>query len=218
LKEESETENKISLIEEHGLKGAMILVLSFLTPYIGNVLDGYIEDNLIMAVHREFIPITTELKTIKKEVAENRKALIKTVGSLVLSPSDIDYIARMAVAKQSIHKVKQIKSLLERNPQPTDGRYLFWEERMEKKIKNILVTNSQVYVRDLNHYQSVNVGFIGDYIWNEFPMNEFLDRVYEIALKSDVTDSGIIADDIMTYMLDIQNKFFNEMLIKMKEE
>ena len=218
-KELDTAELRMGFLKRYGWKGSIVLVLSLLAPYAGSLLDQYMSNRLITAVHKEFIPLNLRIDRTNEILLKSRAIAIEAHGKKVLSAKDIDYIARIAVKAQSIYKVQQIRELLDDNAVPVGGvefdRYVV---RMESRIKRILVSNSMVYVRALNRYQHKSIGNVGDYIWNNFPMEEFLTIVYDLALNTDCDNNDIKSDDIMTYMLEIQNSFFTEMHHKMKKE
>ncbi len=201
---------RIGFIQKYGVKGVAVLVLSMATPYIGTMLDNYNNDSVVRAVKSQVAPIKAELARLTNLVA-NCKG-----GVVALRATDIDYIARMAVKAQSVDKVKEIKELLYKHQGEllTDGQKI----RLTLQIKQVLITNSKVYVKALNSYQHHAIGRIGDYIWNTFPMDEFLHNTYDIAVYTSCSNPDNVGTDLMLYMLEIQDSFFKEMYYKMLEK
>ena len=69
-----------------------------------------------------------------------------------------------------------------------------------------------MYVADLNKYSHVKIGKVGDYIWNKFPMEAFLERVYSICVYTEETNIDRICDTLMDMMVNqAQPDFFDDM-------
>ena len=209
----------LHLAKKHGIMGTLAASAMVMSPMVVDLYGKWSTKQDGIIINRAIEPLHRELIKMNGILLKSRAVAIEAHGKNVLSAEDIDYIARMAVAKQSIHKVKEIKVLLDDIPEPiseTDvDRY---HKRLEQKMKNILISNSKVYVRDLNKYQHISIGNVGDYIWNNFPMDSFMDNVNQLVLHSNSEDSGVIADDVMEYMLSAQTVFFDKMYRVMKKE
>ena len=212
-------DTKLTFIQKNGVKGIAVVILVTLLPYLGTAVENYLDDRNERMMHKEIAPLVVELRNMQYQINTIQNVMLNsTSGVKTLSAVDIDYIARKAVAQQSIKKVNEIQVLLMQMPKPTNGTpydVSVWKGRVITKIKNILINNSKIYVRDLNRYQHKAFGKVGDHIWKTFPMAAFMENVDEIAL-GDNRDVRQIGDDIMAYMLSIQETFFDNMLQEMK--
>jgi hypothetical protein len=202
-------DTKVGFLNRYGLKGAIVLALSMLTPYVGTMLDSYMNERMVKAVHEEIEPLV-------KEVHDMETLVIRCRGGIKsLDANDIHYIAKMAVAKQSIDKIAEIHRVLEKY-RDLSGKSKCNERRIKNKVHEILYRNSAIYVRDLNHYQHRGIGLVGDYLKNTFPMKKFVDDVNTIICNKEA-DNPTVEDDIMLYMMEVQKNFFDAMLVKMRK-
>lgn len=207
-------ELRMGFMQKYGIKGVIVLALTMVAPYAGSIYEDYTQAAISKTMDSKLEPMNTKMDDIVKMVANCKNSVP------LLKSNHLDYIARMAVAKQSIHKVKEIKQVLRDNPKrvfikPQDKEY--YEKRIKSKIREILVRNSKVYVNDLNNYQHQNLGRVGDYIWNEFPMDEFTKAIDILTVYSTCADIEMIGEDVMIYMLDAQDIFFTKMYKEMKK-
>ncbi len=208
-------ESRVSALTKYGWKGVLIAVAAVVFQY------GY-------PIYEDF-----ELKTENKaavravEPLKVSQTLILTLlmnlheGAKLLDADDVDYIARNAVASQSIIKVNEIEAMLRNTINPEIGASQAmisnYERRVKLRLKEILVRNTKIYVKDLNRYQHSAIGRVGDYIWETFPMDEFMQEMYKIIIYTGCRDIDVICKDTMDKMLEAQNDFFSNMKRKMKE-
>jgi len=191
-------EERVETVKRYGVAGLVVILVPFFTPYIEDYLSKQQEDTMRI-IARE---IGTDLKTsIVRHIDKSNKVDVDTLVT----------ITRLSVAKQSIHKVKFIKELLNKY----EGCEVENSDRIKSKIKTELYRQSAIYVTFLNKFEDPVIGRIGDYIASEFPMTIFLEGVNAIALDTE-SSVDVRSDDIMVYMLDIQDTFFTEMERKMK--
>ncbi len=168
-------DDKIAIVKKYGVVGFAIITFPFWQPYLDEYMDKHTEKVVRKAVTEASVPISEKLVMLSGSVTNMESIMINCKGgSKALLSKDIDYIARKAVGMQSIIKVKQMKVVLLKYPRNTEIQ----KKRLRVRIKNILIKNSKVYVKDLNNYQHRAIGRIGDYVWNEFPMGEFLSVIY----------------------------------------
>ena len=198
---------KMSFLQRYGLKGALVLVLSLVTPYIGTLVDSYMNDKYVSALKSNLAPLIDRLDMLDYRLSTLRS------GSKYLSADDIVYIARMAVAKQSINKIQEIHHLLDTHSHGA-GISRLAKRRLNSHVLEVLMRNSAVYVVALNKFQQRNIGRVGDYIVKEFPMDDFVTGVYDIIYTVGLTDAQI-ESDILLYMLEYQQEFFTKMKIDM---
>jgi len=185
-------EDKILLVKRYGIIGAFALVFPFVEPFI----TEYFSD----VTTKKFSQI------VKEQIYECASKENKVSSETMLR------IARIAVAKQSIHKVDEIRNIL--NSYDT---VLGNENRIKLSIKNELYKQSDIYIKFLNTFAPhPKIGYVGDYIVMHFDMDTFLDNVNRLALNINCGDVNNKANDIMMYMLDIQNVFFKKMEEDMK--
>jgi len=191
-------EERVETVKRYGVAGLVVILVPFFTPYIEDYMSKQQEDTM-RVIARE---IGTDLKTsIVRHIDKSNKVDVDTLVT----------ITRLSVAKQSIHKVKFIKELLNKYK----GCEVDNSDRIKSKIKTELYRQSAIYVTFLNKFEDPVIGRIGDYIAAEFPMTVFLEGVNVIALDTEIS-VDVRSDDIMVYMLDIQDTFFTEMEHKMK--
>lgn len=205
--------DKLVVIKKYGVLGLAVVTFPFWQPYLDAYLDKGTEEAVARAVKSNLEPFCTQAARLQNAVIDMETLMINCKGGAkALKANDIDYIARKAVGMQSIIKVKEIKRLIQTYPRDTKHDKV----RLRLKIKEVLIRNSMIYVNDLNAYQHRAIGRIGKYIWDEFPMDEFLVVVYSLTADSAPENKLIyMTDDLMAYMLDIQNTFFIDMLDKM---
>jgi len=202
-------EVRMGFLQKYGIKGVLVLGLSLMAPYVGSMLDNYNNKSVARAVKASVGPLESKIDKLET------LWIAHDGGVKTLNAEDIDYIARMAVGKQSIYKVQEIQELLEKFP--NENRSNSENNRLKQYIKNILLTNSNVYIVGLNKYQHRAIGKVGTYIAKTFPMNTFLENIYDIALNpATKEDRSMISEDIMLYMLEVQDYFFTDMYHKMK--
>jgi hypothetical protein len=210
--------------KKYGWKGGILTALITGAPFLFNEWDAYKEaernlviENLMLTNNKELVLAMDKVADrVIKEQRISMETAINAHSKLKIGDSDMLYIAEKAVAMQSIIKVKELKeAFLE--AQLTDKELLPHEKnRLEKEIKYILVSNSRIYVEDLNRFIHPKLGTVGDYIWNEFPMASFLKHINEIVFAG-YPDVDYIADSIMDYMImEAQPKFFDKMKSDMK--
>ena len=185
-------EERIALIKKYGVLGSMIVLLPFIEPY----LTKYISD----AATKKFSNI------VKKEIYECSSKDNK------LETEVIHKVAKTIVAHQSVHKVEAIRKILNTFPRIRGN-----EHRIKLAIRNELIMQSGLYIRFLNKFAPhPKIGYIGDYIKNNFDMDSFLENVYTLALAEFEMEGYDKCDDIMQYMLSVQEDFFDKMLMEMK--
>ena len=211
-------EARMNMVKRHGILGVLIVLAPTVAQPVWDYANSLISNRQAEAVHNEIQPFYKILEDIQLSLMKNRSMIISSVGKIKLTPKDIDYIARMAVARQSIIKVREIRSYMYTlRDGKIDLRKEIENDRFRLKIREILIRNCKVYQQDLNRYTNENIGLIGDYIYYEFPMEDFLKRVYWFLELNDPID--VRCDYLLDYMVDdIQPEFFSKMFIKMSEE
>lgn len=147
--------------------------------------------------------ITDEIKQWFKEVASH-------VWTTKLTDSQIVDIARNKVWFASEAKLSFIKQRLEKNNLKERS------EIVKQHIRAELESRSNEYVTYLNQY-STKIGKVWDFIANSFPMDKFLDEVYDIVFRKPIqwrTERECIERkiwDVRFIMLSYQNNLFENM-------
>ena len=185
-------EEKLVLVKKYGVIGALAVAFPFVEPYI----TKYFSDMTV----KKFSGIVKE-EIYRCSAMENK-----------LTDETLLAVCRYSVGKQSIHKVSAIKRILLKAKLDTD----YSKNRTKLAIRNALIKHSNVYIEFLNTLAPhPNLGYIGDYIQKNFNMEEFLSSVNAIAMMEDCgVDSR--TEDIMQYMLLVQEQFFDDMYKSMK--
>jgi hypothetical protein len=198
-------EAKLGFIEKYGYKGVLILGLSLAAPYAGSLFDSYNNNVIKAAVHEQISPVMFHIRNIEK-ILDNTRS-----GVVTLDAKEIDYIARMALKAQSIQEITELRSIIHNLPTKLTDRVT---SRIHKKIKLVIVSNNKLCYSRLNYFQNINIGKLGDHISKTFPLELLIDDVTNIVLNSNASDRVSIENDVLAYMLDVQNTYFTDMYNK----
>lgn len=165
--------------------------------------------------------ISFMVKTVTKWLNDIKLEIMKmslSMGRTTLTPSQMATTARNAIWRQSEPKLKYLEDLLIKNS--IHER----EERLREQIKTELCRQSTTYIQALNEYNSL-VWPVWDYVEQYFPMDMFLEEVYNVFFEkieySNETEKQLIIErkikDIRSVMLKFQNEFINDFYNKIKE-
>lgn len=203
---------KLGIVQKYGWKGVVILVLSTIAPYLWSMYDNYMTkkntDLIEKVLKNETTMLYMKIEAIRKVLEQNLKIAVESHGKKSLKSKVIIDIARDSVGVQSFFKVEQIRQYLHTSRHDS-------KKIKRRRIKHILITNTKIYVKKLNQFTHYKVGLIGDYIWNEFPMNTFLVEVYAILEDESITIDKR-CENLQSYMImTAQDQFFKDMKKKM---
>lgn len=103
-------------------------------------------------------------------------------------------------------KLDFIKQRLEKN------NLVAREDRIKSQIKAELIRiSTEEYITPLNKYNT-KVWLLGTWVGNNFPMDEFLEEIYEVIFRED-SDIDRKLSDITTLMKSYQNELWSELRI-----
>lgn len=184
--------DRLEIVKKYGVLGVLVVSAPFIEPYVSKYFTEVATSKYTQVLREEIYTCSSR---------ENK-----------LQPAVILQVARYAVGKQSIHKVEAIRQILKQyDVKDTHNHY-----RIKIAIKNELYRQSKIYTQFLNQLAPhPRIGYIGTYIENSFDMSVFLDRIFQLVLKTDCS-SDIVTQDVMNYMLEVQNNFFQQMEMDMK--
>jgi hypothetical protein len=183
----SPIESRVLFLKKYGFLGLMVLMFPFVEPFITNYFSEVTVNKFSNIVKRQIYDCSSK---------DNK-----------VSEDTMLAIARLAVAKQSIHKVEEIKRILNRYDTMIGN-----EKRIGIAIKNELVRQSAIYVNFLNTLAPhPSIGYAGTYIANNFEMDSFVEQVISIATNPNCGDINNKGNDIMQFMLAVQADFFSKM-------
>jgi len=154
--------------------------------------------------HLIYDPIVTSLE-------KNLATAIDAHGKTKLTDLQAIYLIRTAVGYQSIHKVQWLKEYLGKTG------IIGNEQRIKSAIKAELTRQSSIYISSLNRFVHPKLGLLGIYVENHFPMEPFLNGVYEIALNVTCDDIENKGNDVMYLMLDMQNDLLQQASEEMRK-
>lgn len=112
-------------------------------------------------------------KTVLSKIEEWFTKISLSIWKTVLPSSQIQNITRDKMFKQSEDKLKYLKDLLIKNS--IQER----KETLKENIRTELMKQSAIYIQELNNYNT-SAWLVGDYIYNNFPMDKFLKDLYTI--------------------------------------
>ena len=107
----------------------------------------------------------------------------------------VSYVRAM-VWYHSRGKLQELRSILLNDD-------LSKRDRIEIRIKNMLMHRSSAYIRDFNSLENA-VSNLGDWYNNNFDFESFLSEVFDI-----VFDSVLTVDDKMHHITDVMEKYQN---------
>jgi len=185
-------EDKIVLVKKYGVIGILALLFPFVEPIISKYLEEY---------------NTAKYEKVKLDFAN----LVSSKDNRLKTPTLIA-VSKLAVGKQSIHKVEAIRMILYSYSDLDKN-----SNRVKLAIRNELYKQSDVYIKFLNTLAPhPSVGYIGEYISNNFDMEVFLQGIYAIVLSDYSIEMK--CNDLMQYMLSEQEVFFNELINKVNNK
>ena len=189
-------------IRKYGILGSIAILTPFVMPYINSYLMDRQKSMIDDALDRNRVYTFREVRGI---VAGLRHDMRVVSGTKVLDDEQALYIMKTAVGFQSIHKIKWIVAYLtEHYTQGTCN-----PKRAKNAIKVELYRQSHIYINGLNLFSHPVLGRLGDYVANNFPMNDFLERVYCIACDKTLTPTTK-GEDILSIMLSMQNDLWDK--------
>ncbi|MCP4971957.1 MAG: hypothetical protein GY932_15380 [Arcobacter sp.] len=109
------------------------------------------------------------------------------------------------VKAASIDKIDFIRRRIEKNNLKNR------EENVKKSIKAELTRLSSVYVNSLNQYNVDGRMALGDWIATNFPMEEFLEEVYDSVFSDQPNPMKLV--DIQTTMISYQNQMWEDLRV-----
>ncbi|MEZ6878326.1 hypothetical protein [Enterobacter sp. KBR-315C3_2022] len=124
-----------------------------------------------------------------------RKPIVSRTVDNLSSNMTINYVRAM-VWYHSRGKLQELRSILLNDD-------LSKRERIEIRIKNMLMHRSSAYIREFNTLKTP-VKSLGDWYQNNFDFDSFLKDVYEI-----VFDPGLNVDDKVRNITDIMEEYQN---------
>ncbi len=153
-----------------------------------------------------------------KDDREDMRYLIETISNwnnkilanlwkTKLDSNKIIDLARNKVWFASEAKLDFIKQRLEKNALAER------KDIIKKHIKTELVSRSAVYVEYLNNF-TCSIWLVWEYINNHFPMDHFLEEVYDVVFRNaDNWKEAVLhkIQDIRFIMLSYQNDLFEQM-------
>ncbi len=123
----------------------------------------------------------------------------------ILSKDQAVEVAASMVKAASIDKIDFIRRRIEKNNLKNR------EENVKKSIKAELTRLSSVYVNSLNQYNVDGRMALGDWIATNFPMEEFLEEVYDSVFSDQPNPMKLV--DIQTTMISYQNQMWEDLRV-----
>lgn len=182
------------------------LASSILVPLVWWLLKNIKQyfDNTNVTFKEGFTSIIESHQDFKKENREIHDVQISKI-SLAVAQTRLSDVQSIEIIREKMwfyseKKIEFIRDILKRQDITKN------KERIKRDIKVELMEVSAKYIESLNNFISPQ-GNLGDILSSKFPMDEFLDRVYDIVFKEGNTDAEIIdkIEDIRSTMKHYQN-------------
>lgn len=149
----------------------------------------------------------SDMKYLIETIANWNNKILANIWKTKLDNNKIIDLAKNKVWFASENKLAFIKWRLEKNA-------LFDRKDMIKKhIKTEMISRSSEYVIYLNNF-TCSFWLVWDYVSDNFPMNHFLEEVYDVVFRNeDSSDESVLQkiQDIRFIMLSYQNDLFEQM-------
>jgi hypothetical protein len=189
-------------IKKYGVTTIVIASIPFTLPYV----DKYLDKRQAIAVKRAVKQIAVEEREVIFAYVDNKtksikEDLIKYMSKTKLTDELSIEIMKNAIGFQSVHKREWLISFMS----DMDVELKRNEEYAKKAIKAELIRQTNLYVAFLNNFVHPKLGFLGDYVAKNFPMDNFLKEIYRIVLDENIGNIRYRADIIMSIMLTMQN-------------
>lgn len=201
--------------KKYGVVGLGVVLAPILWPVAIEWVSGKIIDNKMK-------PVMRKLDKLEDEILYSRAYSSVSAMKTLVSADDWNIMVRHRVRSQSLDKVKEIKFIWEFMPKETEAE----RKRLWTRVKNILYSNTNVYVNELKQYGHPIIGNIGLYLNKTFPMYKsaengqlrreyrpdysFLAVVYAIVMETKYDDVDEMADALTEYMKAIQDEYFTD--------
>jgi len=182
------------------------LASAILVPMVWWLMRGiktYFDKSLV-TFNNGFQSIVDSHNQFRKENREIHDEQIRKI-SFAVAKTKLDDSQTIDIIKEKMWyysdiKLEYIKNLLKTRNLKTQ------KATIKRDIKSQLATISQEYIDSLNKYLSPH-GELGDIVLNKFPMEKFLDDVYEVVFREPNTalDIEYKINDIKSLMKAYQN-------------
>lgn len=193
-------------IKKYGIAGVVVATVPLMTPY----LDKYFDNKASIKTKLMVSEIKDDMLSEIQVMFDKQTALaVDSHARTKLTNQQALYLMQTAVGYQSIHKIEWLKQYLIRynsHEAINQNRYV-----IERAMRAELTRQSSIYMRRLNEFVHPKLGRLGDFVNSHFPMEDFLNGisaiVFEHACRDDCTT---FYDDVMFYMLEMQNSLWYE--------
>lgn len=210
-------EKRVIFLKRYGLVG----FLSLLSPMLLPIGMEWIASKVMDA---RLAPLERKLDSVYEEILYSRAYASEASMQTMVTADDWNIMVRHRVRSQLLDKINEVKIALAAYPDRSTEEA---KKRLWTKIKNILYSNTSIYINELKGYGHPVVGNIGLYLARSFPMYadskreyrpnySFLHIVYKITIETKETDIEVIAENLEEYMKAIQDEYFTYMYKKLK--
>lgn len=201
-------------IVDLGAFGGLVVIFLFgiykVVPQIREVFEG-----LTRSIDKLDDGVSDMSETIKEEIRKQGMITRRNLASNSFSDEEIIDKATDKVLAKSFEKLAYLREVLIRNSLQKR------EKQIKENIRVSLIRFSNDYIKQLNteRHRLSTGALMGDWIAENFPMESFLEELYEIFFR--ITDDDIAIErhnkinDIKVLMIDTQEKMWTDLKSKL---
>jgi len=188
------------LVAKYGVIGSIAILMPFFAPYINEFLDTRQKKLLDAALARHRTVVFRHADATANDLKKDLRIIAATK---TLTNDQALYIMRAGMGYQSIFKISWLDDYLSDRGNGIKDTYFH-----RQAIKLELVRQSQEYINKLNSFSHKDLGRLGDYVASNFPMDEFLNRIYLIVFDENLSHKEKVKSSLHL-MLDMQNTIWS---------